>query len=944
MSRNYVFNTGSGISLSMTSNQNVGFHTQQPSERLEFADGNAKFDSNVYVMKRMGVSMSNPTVELDVTGDAHVTGDFVIEGDMQIYNPISVNGFYVTKNSNYSLSTALSSAVHNINVSPSGTIFSVTNTSNDFRFVVTSNLTDILRIPGDGAVKLYRDINITGDIIPNSNITYNLGSTTHRFKDLYLSGNTINLDGVNISKDASTGNIKLMDSVTSNMIPVVMKELQFQDGGKVFKIKYDSNINKMKFVSMNNGQEIDDISIPNVYTSNNCLGIGISNPQALLHVNNDAIMKVARIGSYPSDTSFAMFSHSNVSTATSYALLQHSGGDTFLNAASTKSIKFRINNNEAAIIDSTGKLGIGNISPLDALHVIGNIRGSSNIYASNRIGIATLNPAVSLEINGNDAILLPKGGTSVRPSVPIQGHMRYNTDTNTFEGYGVGSVWGSLGGVKDTNQDTYISTESYPTSNDDNIVFYNSNIERMRLTKAGLVGIGTSAPSTNLEVNGSVKINSNLTVSGNIIISGTTTGTGAVGCGAITSTGAIGGTSLNVGTGAIISGAITSSGASTFGSITGTGIVGCGAITSTGAIGGTSLNVGTGVITSGAITSSGASTFGSITGTGTVGCGAITSTGAIGGTSLNAGTGAVSGGSLNVGTGAITSGAITSSGASKFGSITGTGTVGCGAITSTGAIGGTSLNVGTGVISGGSLNVGTGAITSGAITSSGASTFGSITGTGIVGCGAITSTGAIGGTSLNVGTGVITSGAITSSGASTFGSITGTGTISCGAITSSGAIYASGDITALSDRRYKGDIKQLEGCLYKVSNLVGVSYIRNDYKVGEKHIGLIAQEVKEVIPEAVSYDKENDRYGLNYGCLIAPLIEAIKEMRSEYSYSINELRVEHSNTINELRVEHSNTINELRVEHSNTINELRSKIEAQDTIVQYLLKAISIVN
>jgi hypothetical protein len=149
----------------MTSNQNLGFHTQKPSERLEFADGNAKFDSNIYVMKRVGVSTSNPAVELDVTGDAHVTGDFNIDGNMHIYNPISVNGFYVTKNSNYSLRTALSSAVHNIDVSPSGTIFSVTNTSNDFRFVVTSNMTDIFRIPGEGAAKLYRDLNITGNII-----------------------------------------------------------------------------------------------------------------------------------------------------------------------------------------------------------------------------------------------------------------------------------------------------------------------------------------------------------------------------------------------------------------------------------------------------------------------------------------------------------------------------------------------------------------------------------------------------------------------------------------------------------------------------------------------------------------------------------------------------------------------------------------------------------
>ena len=51
------------------------------------------------------------------------------------------------------------------------------------------------------------------------------------------------------------------------------------------------------------------------------------------------------------------------------------------------------------------------------------------------------------------------------------------TTYQTFEGFGAGNAWGSLGGVKDTNQDTYISAESFPTSNDDILRFYNSNVE-----------------------------------------------------------------------------------------------------------------------------------------------------------------------------------------------------------------------------------------------------------------------------------------------------------------------------------------------------------------------------------------------------------------------------------------------------------------------------------
>jgi len=45
--------------------------------------------------------------------------------------------------------------------------------------------------------------NITQSIIPAANVTYDLGSTTKRFRDLYLSGSTINLGGQSISATES---------------------------------------------------------------------------------------------------------------------------------------------------------------------------------------------------------------------------------------------------------------------------------------------------------------------------------------------------------------------------------------------------------------------------------------------------------------------------------------------------------------------------------------------------------------------------------------------------------------------------------------------------------------------------------------------------------------------------------------------------------------------
>ena len=64
-------------------------------------------------------------------------------------------------------------------------------------------------------------------IIPDTNITYDLGSASNRFRDLYLSGNTINLGGTKISTTDS-GDVRFLDN---NNVPrkIVARQLELQD-------------------------------------------------------------------------------------------------------------------------------------------------------------------------------------------------------------------------------------------------------------------------------------------------------------------------------------------------------------------------------------------------------------------------------------------------------------------------------------------------------------------------------------------------------------------------------------------------------------------------------------------------------------------------------------------------------------------------------------------
>ena len=97
-----------------------------------------------------------------------------------------------------------------------------------------------------------------------------------------------------------------------------------------------------------------------------------------------------------------------------------------------------------------------------------------------------------------------------------------------------------------------------------------------------------------------------------------------------------------------------------------------------------------------------------------------------------------------------------------------------------------------------------------------------------------------------------------------------------------GSIFSSGDVTALSDARFKTNVKRLENSLDTLCQLNGYSFNRVDLEDHDKlHIGLIAQEVEKVIPSVVDYDKANDVYSIKYGNTVAVIIEAVKEMRQE---------------------------------------------------------------
>jgi hypothetical protein len=95
-----------------------------------------------------------------------------------------------------------------------------------------------------------------------------------------------------------------------------------------------------------------------------------------------------------------------------------------------------------------------------------------------------------------------------------------------------------------------------------------------------------------------------------------------------------------------------------------------------------------------------------------------------------------------------------------------------------------------------------------------------------------------------------------------------------------------GNVTAygsLSDRRLKKNIENITDATAKVQKLNGVTF---DYKRdGKRATGLIAQDLEQVLPEAVytSNDMETgeEHLAIHYGNVVGLLVEAIKELKQE---------------------------------------------------------------
>lgn len=172
-----------------------------------------------------------------------------------------------------------------------------------------------------------------------------------------------------------------------------------------------------------------------------------------------------KIGSWPAGAAYGSVANTDLfNVNNSYALLQHSTGHTYLNAAANKNLYFRIANGNAMIINFDKKVGIGTTNPTDRLSVHDATHPALKLSGagySAQFAVATSNGFYSPVATAGDAVLRSLSGDLILSSTS-QG-IRFTTQNN-----GAAS-------------------------------------EKMTLTVAGDLGIGTTNPGAKLDVDGEIR-------------------------------------------------------------------------------------------------------------------------------------------------------------------------------------------------------------------------------------------------------------------------------------------------------------------------------------------------------------------------------------------------------------------------------------------------------
>jgi hypothetical protein len=255
---------------------------------------------------------------------------------------------------------------------------------------------------------------VTGNLVPSDNIVYDLGSSTNRWRDLYLSGSSINLGAQTIS--ANTGGLTVSNLTAANIIAT--GNLSIAGNLNTGNITSSGNITGANIISSGDLSVVGNVSGATATITGNVSGSNLvttgnvysGNVSVTGVINSGSIILVGNVTGGNTIMSGVVTASGNISGANIIAVggVTAGGNVTGSNFVTIGNI-FAGNLTLSGGIQSTGSIVGGSIGTTGTVSATGNITGG-NIVTTNIISGTTLT------ISGNISSLNANLGNLVTAS------------------------------------------------------------------------------------------------------------------------------------------------------------------------------------------------------------------------------------------------------------------------------------------------------------------------------------------------------------------------------------------------------------------------------------------------------------------------------------------------------------------------------------------------
>jgi hypothetical protein len=265
-----------------------------------------------------------------------------------------------------------------------------------------------------------QDLRVATNIIPDENDKYSLGSSNLRWKDIFVSANTITIGEAKLSS-SPTGALEMSSvSFTERINLITSNELHTLSGinGNIQQQINELNLDGIADGTINRYIKNDQYDGSITVYSNLNVGTYYSteNPNGNLRVFGDLILEGSNITTFNPlitqihrhlsnyNTGFIDIHNTDVSSNKPSIKIKHNTEySNILECYSKNDMEL---NNAVFIISSNGNVGIANNTPTEKLDVIGNIKYTgkiNNISAAELDYLTGINYNIKQRIDNNDA-------------------------------------------------------------------------------------------------------------------------------------------------------------------------------------------------------------------------------------------------------------------------------------------------------------------------------------------------------------------------------------------------------------------------------------------------------------------------------------------------------------------------------------------------------------